>query len=662
MTATIGSWNEALLEAVLPQGPSSGQPVVFCCSEESVRHAGARLGLDSEQALGGFIEACRSAWGITQSRGLNGLSADIHGFRTATKPRPVPRWLAVLALAVIAATRMDNDDVAVTSAYYKRLLELLDLHSTGGHPPINGFGLLESLWGELASWLASDLGGRRGLLFLPAHLSRRHVDRPISQTLLRHRDSVVLGSFIERHRANIAAGFDPLRLLRAWGGRHSLTQHARDLLEEEALAPLFRAALRNAAASWDGSVVVDAGARGWPAELRLGASPRRISLAIALPAAAQERELETPDGHRTLPAYPLELEFPLAWLAHLGRGALKLSFEGGRDAVIVPGGQTMLFETSERGMYRVEAARSEPVWVLTCEPAFESETFDDCRYPRGLLPDGWTLLADVSPERLLPRFRSLGRESLPDVALVGGLHLGEQAYLEGFPPTLELRALEGPVDITLDGRHLGLAQPDSAVHLLDMARGTHRVCVGTSMTLEFETVIRGLRRETGSLAWDLGDPPLYRRGATAQGAAGRKPVGPFVRGARILGVSRAKRPSRLLLRTNATVYVVASDGSVNGCARPQPPGWLRRVGLPEGSSLWRVPGGEWAEWLVLVGAKTRRVIRVGKDVVTPTEALADLAVLAAEFTVTDLSGRAGAAASDEWNALCLSCGVVDDDA
>ncbi|MEI6726861.1 MAG: hypothetical protein WCN81_11650 [Actinomycetes bacterium] len=321
----------------------------------------------------------------------------------------------------------------------------------------------------------------------------------------------------------------------------------------------------------------------------------------------------------------------------------------------------MIFELSERGLYRVEAARNESVWLLSCEPAFQAGSFDDCRYSPDLLPQGWSLLADVSPERLLPQYRNVERRDLPDIGLVGGLHLRERAYLDGFPPGVELHALESAVTITLDGRPLGQAQPHSTVRLNDVPLGSHRAAVGDLVTLEFETTTRGLRAETGSLAWDLGDPPLYRRGATPAGAAGRTPVGPFVRGAAIVGVEHRERPKPVLLRTNATVYVVAAGGTVETCARPQPPGWLRQVGLPEGSSRWRVPGGESAEWLVLLGARTCRVIRVGKGPVSPSEELADIIARAEDAAVTDLDGRSDDVALGEWDELRDACGGLNAD-
>lgn len=659
MRPSVAGWNDALLDAVLPLGPSAAQPVLFCCTDESVRLAGSRLGVDSREAMPAFVSACVSAWGIGQARGLSGVLGDILRFREAPRPRLVPPWLSLLALAVVAATHMDNDELAVTGAYYKRLMEMLDLRPVEGHPPVRGFDLLQPLWGELGDWLRVDAEGRRGLLVIPAKPKRRHVDYPISQTLLRQRDNVVLGSFVERHRANIVAGFDPVRLLRTWGGRHSLTRHARDLLDDEAFAPVLRAALRNAAATWDGSVGIELGARGWPAELRLAASPRRIGLAVALPGATEAKDVESPDGPRTLPAYPLELSVPLAWLDQLGRGALKLPISGGQDAVVVPGGRTMIFELTERGLLRVEGARDEHVWLLSCEPAFQAVEFDDCRYSSSLLPAGWSLLADVSPDRLLSEYRRPERSDQPDVRLVGGLHLGEHAYLDGYPPRIAVGALEDSVAVAFDGRQIGEARPHSQFKLTDVPPGSHHVLVGDLVEFPFEMTSRGLR-EAADLKWDLGDPPLYRRGAAATGTAGRSPRGPFVAGASVSGVDRPKAPSLVLLRTNATVYVVGSDGRIETCARPQPPGWLRQMGLPAGLSRWRVPGGERAEWLVLLGAHTRRVVRVGTGTVAPSEELADVAAMADDAPVTDLGGRADDAAAAEWARVRDACEVVDD--
>jgi len=47
----LSHWNEALLDAALPEGVNAGRPVLFACDDETVRLSGARPRLDEREAL-----------------------------------------------------------------------------------------------------------------------------------------------------------------------------------------------------------------------------------------------------------------------------------------------------------------------------------------------------------------------------------------------------------------------------------------------------------------------------------------------------------------------------------------------------------------------------------------------------------------------------------
>lgn len=650
--ATLADWNGALADTLLPARVNAGQPVVLACDDESVRLAGDRLGLTEQDALPDMLAACRDRGLFAHGRGFSPLADDIATFRAELRPRDVPPWLAPLALAVLAASRMDRDEQHPTHAYYTRLLDLLSLAARDTHPPVAGFALLEPLWGELADWLSADQAGDRGLLALPDRVAHRHVGPPIAQTLFRARDRVLLGGFFARHQANLDAGWDILLALRYWGGRHALTRHALELVDSVSLAPLVRSALRSAYASWDGSVAEEDGRRSWPGRLRLAAGPRRVGLYLASERHPRGALLDGLDGPLTLPAYPGEVELPLAWLDRLVAGRLPLPVHGGTDAIAVPGGPVLLFELRADGLMHVPAARDQAVWLLTRELAFHAPAFDDCRTPAGLLPAGWTLLAAVDPARLPAELREHERADRPDLELAGGLVLDERTYLAGYPPALVSGALEAPLAVRIDDAHAGEIQPFGRFELDGLGAGTHTVDVEL-VRFSFELASRGARAGVGELRWALGDPPLYRNGATRTGRGGRPGIGPYVAGALLEEVERPPRPRPLLLRTNATVFVLYLDGRVEACSRPQPHGWQRQVGLDVPGTAWAVPDGERAEWVAVAGA-ARRMLRTGAGTVAATDAVADVVARYADAPVLAHHGDPARAQRD-WQTLRTAC-------
>jgi hypothetical protein len=655
--ATLAAWNDSILDVVLPAAVNAGQPVLFACDDETTRLAGARLGLSGAAARSDLLSACRHGWEMTAQTGIRGLAQGMQRFRKANRPRATPPWLAALALSVMAASEMNRDSRRVTQDYYGRLLELVDLPSARAHPPLVGFELLESLWSEFADWLAAEQTGSRGLLHLPENLTQRHVGIPISQTMFRRRDRVLLGRFLLRHQANIEAGWDILRLLRIWGARHELTQHARDVIADDAVGRLVRSALRAAYASWDGSLEDDSGRRSWPALLRLAASPRRIGLYVSCEHYSVGGVFEGPYGSVELPAFPRELEVPLAWLDDLAATRLLLVSGDGDEAVALPSGETLLFEARNEGLMHVHSAGNEPVWLLTREPVFHSPEYDDHRYTAGLVPESWTLLAAVEPNRLPATLREGERNDRADVALVGGLRLGEDVYLEGFPPQLASGDLPQPLEVIVNGRPFASLGSFGRVSLESLGVGAHVVDVGlTQFSIELAT--RGRRDNIGNLRWDLGDPPLYRNGAGSVRRGGRVAVGPFVRGPELAGVERPACQRQVLMRTNAPVFVIYADGKVGGCSRPQPQGWQRQVGLLDGAHRWPLPESERAQWAA-VASRAPHVVRVGRGPVALTAHVAEIAVRFRESPVIG-SVCSTSEATAEWHALCCACGEAHD--
>jgi hypothetical protein len=294
------------------------------------------------------------------------------------------------------------------------------------------------------------------------------------------------------------------------------------------------------------------------------------------------------------------------------------------------------------------------VWLLTREVAFHAPEFDDCRTPNDLLPAGWTLLAAVDPTRLPADLREQERADRPDLELTGGLRLGERTYLAGYAPMLVAGAIEESLPVTVDGEAVGKIGPYGQLELHGLGLGAHTVDADV-VRFAFELASRGVRAGIGELRWDIGDPPLYRNGATLPGRGGRNGVGPWVHGAVLEGVERPPAQRSLLLRTNAPVFVLYRDGSVQACSRSQPQGWQRQVGLDRPGLVWAVPDGEYAEWVAVAGAAPR-MLRVGSGAVAISDAVADVVARYAAAPVLALHGDQETA-QDDFHSLLERCAV-----
>jgi hypothetical protein len=149
---------------------------------------------------------------------------------------------------------MGADAQSASVAYYPRLRLLLGLPGGGALPRVE---YIPELFRQLAVWLADDLAGSRGHLILPDDFSPRYVGACVSQTVFREVDRQVLSKFFSERMRGPVDGFDPLRRLRRWSGRHQLTQHALELVEDEAVAERVRAAIVSAHRSWDGAELIE---------------------------------------------------------------------------------------------------------------------------------------------------------------------------------------------------------------------------------------------------------------------------------------------------------------------------------------------------------------------------------------------------------------------
>jgi hypothetical protein len=649
---SVDEWASALADAALPRELNRGRQVIFAADAEAIERAARSLGVDPATAEAVLVKTCRQRWKITNHRGVTRVSDDAEAWLRAPNPRPAPPWLALLGVCTLAASWMDSNEEGRAHGYYRHLAKLLDVDEQPGSPPIPGFDVTKCLWSQLAGWMRDDEAGRRGLLRLPdphtkGYRNRPYVMLPVSQVIFRRRDRVILGDFFAAHRAGFDAGWNMRRYL--YGYRHQLTAPAREKIEDPEMAELVETALRSAYAAWDGSTRDEAGRKLWLAQLRLGASARRVTLNVGTPAELGAVTASDGDEVVELPAPPADRSVPLVWLDRIAATGVSLRVDGRDERLVIRRTDTLLFERGEVGMVGVAAAIGDQMWVLSHEQWAHDSALDEWRVRTDELPTGWTLLGDIPSSELPEHLAVRTTGDRPAVALAGGLELGPGVYLYGYSPRLVSGELAEPFPVRVNGRGRGVITANQA-RPLELGLGVSQIDVGDVASFDVEMAERGSREGVGSLAWRITSPVHARWGATQAQPSGKQTI----HGALLRGVEPVRAEAPFLLRTRATVHVIRHDGTVTIHARPEPDGWMRLIGLTEGPARWRVHDAERAAFVVVTGTRPR-VIQILPGTVTIDDPIADLTDRYPGAETVDRNGQPSEEAAAAWRELVSAC-------
>ena len=491
-------------------------PVLLTCDDEVVRVVGERLGYTGVEAARCFAQDVKIAWRIGPLNGFKYVTRS--GFERQLRPRCLPDFFPVLCVWVLAASRMAADDRFPTSEYYGRLRGLFALSGDDGLP-FSEF--IPPLFESFAGWLEDDLAGARGRLILPENPHLPYVGLGVSQTVFRLRDRQVLSQFFVERLGSVD-GFDPLRRLRRWPGRHQLTGQALRLLDDDAVADRVRAAIRAAFNSWDGAELVETGrgpGRLWSSAIHLLPHPKpRLHLG-----AGNVRPLEVNFNDEAVTLEPgAEVVVPWALLERTrGRAIVLGDATAAAGGIRVPRlGDSLLFELTDVGLLRVERPTRELVWVLTRDGALQ-ERLGRWRFrDRGVLPDWWQLFRDV-PLVELPEFeRAIAPRSQEPLRLTGGLRLERGIYLSGHSPLLETGDLElegASLPVCVNDELVGVIGSGGQLPMPAALAGSYRVVVG-----EDEFVTRYDIEETGE---PTHGGALALPGGGSSFAAGGRPAG-----------------------------------------------------------------------------------------------------------------------------------------
>lgn len=571
----VERWSEALFEELLPDQDVPGVPVLLACDDETVRAAAEAAGFDLPDPSRAFALDVAIAFQVTAGAGWKRVVAG--SWAIAAKPRPRPPFFPVLCLWALAASRMRHDEKHTTAEYHGRLCGLIGVK---GDYSLPCFDLISLRFPELAQWLEADLAGKRGHLLVPQKPTPAYVGYAVEQTVFRLRDHEVLSQFFVERMPTLG-GFDPLRRLRRWGGRHQLTGHARRLLEDPQVEERVRAALRAAFRVSGGAELVRTPTgfgRVWPATIHLLPRP---SPRLHVGAANTKPLLLAIDGDDVVLEPGYEIELPWTMLDGLRRRTKLLgdiAAPGG--ALRLPQiGETAIFELGEMGLVRIEQPSAETVWVLTRDGALqlrlEQRRFND----RDALPEWWQLFRDVPvAERPEIECAPAPRTQEP-FRLIGGLPLAPSTYLSGFGPLLEAGDLEldeARLPVVVNGSEIGSIGSGERLQLPSEAPDRYEVVVGGGEYHEsYDVEPAGRQEAVGSLGWRLEGPLALRSGARPLDGAD----GVTVCGGAVSLPYEGVLP--LLTRAETELVTIDERGELARHERPPTPAWYTTVDFDE---------------------------------------------------------------------------------
>ncbi|MCK9900605.1 hypothetical protein CC117_20915 [Parafrankia colletiae] len=222
-------------------GPAAhGRPVILHLDDEKVQRLRGSSGPDLVGALQSRLD-----WDAREDIFDGIFRAETPWRRTRPGnplPEPLPEpppCLPLLAVCVLAATRMHRDGSAWSSNYYRRLVDLLPM-PRGSAQETNrrlksSYEQIPSHWETLRGWMWAH-GGARGLVTFQEGRQTR-IGFALSQAVVRKRDLPELDGFFRSPAGQAAARRGPADLvvaLRRWEG-----------LRMDLLSPPLRDALRS---------------------------------------------------------------------------------------------------------------------------------------------------------------------------------------------------------------------------------------------------------------------------------------------------------------------------------------------------------------------------------------------------------------------------------
>ncbi|UGS35340.1 hypothetical protein [Capillimicrobium parvum] len=529
-----------------------------------------------------------------------------------------PPFLHLLALCVLAATRMGTGSVAATN-YRHHLCALLELDDA--HMPAGFRDSLYYLWETLTWWLDVHLGGALGLSTIVEDKHYTHIGYPISQTLFRSADSLKLDDFFRwiALRPGEALDEDVLAAhFRAWAPGRGLSAGALRMVSEEQFGATIARILGGFARTWDGTASRAGNERRAVLRVVISAYPRvSVSLMAEQPDGFPTR-LQGPFAGRTVTAMAQDGVFTLSGSVE-GRMLLRGLVLGSGDArLVLAGGEVHVLQLDpELGGWATTSSIEPGVrhWLLV-SPSQSDDVLAQigrCAQERGVETDapgalrGWTIVRNVvfddaaALSGVLSSQRPTNRHRL---TLRGGLPLrATSSYLAGGAPDLWLPVApndEPALTPLLDGDRLDVrGEQVRLADVIDASDSSTHVVSWAGTTRRFTTVASAVRSPPPTQVPAHGVQVDTDGKVTAHEPPTIDPsLDVRIQGAVVEGPAVRPRPAPVLLHRGAqrAWLLGCHPGQVDEVQPPRTPAWLTRAGLTD--RLYEARAAFDVAWLV----------------------------------------------------------------
>lgn len=560
-----------------------------------------------------------------------------------------PPVLPVLAISVLAATRMRSDGQVLSTNYYRRLAESIepganDMRVAQLKAEVGGTAFLDvvDMWCALDEWIGAQ-DGRVGVSTIRTHERLTRIGYPQSQALLTRSDRAELTRFFDAlsiGEVGLPDENSMLRALEVWTSASSnrLGDTFMAALDSAETKGLIAAVLLACAAAWDGQVITKDGRR--RIAIRLGIDLEEWTTTWLFPVQEGSSEPILLGGHLATEAlvslvsnppssYYVPENAPAVSGDRIARG-LRLkgtayAAEFSKAEVLIfsrdadTGGWSSTsgitpFEThviavaaaESTAVSRVLTAAAEKGWVARRQGArpllagfvlYEGVRFtDDAALQKALSDEPGLRALGVAPT-LVPRARfvrglPLDRDFAPNHYLLGGepdllLPTDEE-------PNLVVLSLGGKEEIvTSNGFPFEMRRFPSP-------KGTTEVIADgqmVSFTLLEESVAGGTPKGTATLGWDK------------DGNLSATTSAPNVIGAVVSETFAAT--SVMCRRGRDETWLLLDGGAAQPVAEPTPPVFTNGAGFMFASQYFEAPAPAAAQWLAQRSGTSWHLSRLG---------------------------------------------------
>ena len=243
-------WAQVLADFFFDEA-QDGNEILFCVDETSLAEAAE---LAEETAVASLASVVRLEVGNAWALGSISRLVDRWRKKGASGAHPA---LPILALTVLAASRMGSEVALAAHNYYRPLRHLLDPSDDEIGAPGGFTDYIERLWLDVSRWSEQDLGGHRGVLVVRDPGRLRYVGLAIQHALVRSSDLRHLDAFFRRIGLlplEVVPAAELRRALAVWVSGRSETWARRlaRICEDDDLVAYCEALLERTALRWDG--------------------------------------------------------------------------------------------------------------------------------------------------------------------------------------------------------------------------------------------------------------------------------------------------------------------------------------------------------------------------------------------------------------------------